>query len=896
MAKKDLIYQRFLQLDSSEGIDTQTLASLLDMTRANLSHELNELCKDGKLYKSSGRPVLFFLSENKLMRHESQLDLLAKNNVSLKDSVEQAKAAILYPPKGMNCLILGGTGVGKSMFASLMHNYALEMSVKSEDSPFIIFNCADYSNNPQLLTSQLFGVKKGAYTGAETDKIGLIEQANGGILFLDEIHRLPPEGQEALFVFLDSGTFRRIGDSESRTSDVLIISATTEDPSSALLNTFTRRIPIVINLPSLKDRTLDERLFLIKSFFKYESIRLNKEIYVSLNSLRALLSYDCPNNIGQLKSDVQLLCAKAYSEFLTNIKPDVRIHSKVLPPYIKDGLYKEKEHRVLWNTLMSEEIEYFRFNGSNEDTNTIFNTDDNTIYDFIENKLEKLKSLDISDIDIENILEKDIAKHFNKNNFEVSEEINRKNLLTIIDEDTLDCFDKIIAHVSKKLAITFDNNLYTAFALHINTLINRINSDKIIINTNLNKIKELYPLEFSVALEIKELIENYINKSIPIDEAGYLSLFLIPDNTFNDVSHDKVKVILIAHGESTATSMADVSNRLLGENYVIPINASIDVAPSKVLENLKVQIQENPSSAGYLLLVDMGSLTTFADVIKKEFKVEIKVISLVSTLHVLEATRKALLGSSLDEIYNDVLMVNSYVEIHKNLNDKPENEHKILIVTACLTGEGAAIAIKNFLVSNLRLNGDYFEITCLNCLDKKFFKQKIINLQKENEILFIVSSFPVDSKVKQYSMYEVFNMNVLKELQTSIDSKTAMLNIPKIIKENIYNVDGVALFNDVTKLLKILENKLSIKLSDENTVGVILHLSFVIGRLRNEDNPAAYPMKDVYISENIDLYNIIKENLTFINNKYKIDIVDDEICYLMNLLSNAETIIDNKLK
>ena len=76
------------------------------MSRANLSHELNELCKEGKLYKSSTRPVLFFLSENKITSNESQLDLLAKNNISLKDSVEQAKAAILYPPKGMNCLIL----------------------------------------------------------------------------------------------------------------------------------------------------------------------------------------------------------------------------------------------------------------------------------------------------------------------------------------------------------------------------------------------------------------------------------------------------------------------------------------------------------------------------------------------------------------------------------------------------------------------------------------------------------------------------------------------------------------------------------------------------------------------------------------------------------------------
>jgi transcriptional regulatory protein LevR len=284
----------------------------------------------------------------------------------------------------------------------------------------------------------------------------------------------------------------------------------------------------------------------------------------------------------------------------------------------------------------------------------------------------------------------------------------------------------------------------------------------------------------------------------------------------------------------------------------------------------------------------MGSLTTFADVIKKEFKVDIKVISLVSTLHVLEAARKALIGSSLDEIYNDVLMVNSYIEMHKNINDTSKDSDKILIVTACLTGEGAAIAIKNFLLSNLKLNKDYFEVVCLNCLDKNYFKQKIINLQKQNEILFIVSSFPVNSPIKQYTMYEVFNMDTLKELQTAIDAKTAMLNIPKIIKENIYNVNGVELFNNVTNFLKTLENKLSIKLCEESTVGVILHISFVIGRLINGDTlSTAYPEKDEYISKNFNLYTIVKENLSFINNKYKIDISDNEICYLMNLLSNA---------
>ncbi|MGN0144901.1 MAG: sigma 54-interacting transcriptional regulator, partial [Clostridium sp.] len=156
MTKKDLILKTITELNCPDGIDTKTLASLLNMSRANLSHELNDLYKEGKLCKTTGRPVLFSLPNNK-KNVTSQLDLLAENNISLKSAIEQAKAAILYPPKGMNCLILGNTGVGKSMFASLMHKYALEMNVKPENSPFIVFNCADYSNNPQLLTSQLFG-------------------------------------------------------------------------------------------------------------------------------------------------------------------------------------------------------------------------------------------------------------------------------------------------------------------------------------------------------------------------------------------------------------------------------------------------------------------------------------------------------------------------------------------------------------------------------------------------------------------------------------------------------------------------------------------------------------------------------------------------------------------
>lgn len=887
MNRKQLIYDKLLELSDSNGIDAQNLASILNISRSNVSHELNTLCKEGKIYKTSGRPVRFFISNTiNTTVNKTKLDEFVKNNISLRQAVEQLKAAILYPPKGMNCLILGGTGVGKSMFASLMHDYAIEMNIKAKDSPFITFNCADYTNNSQLLTSQLFGVKKGTYTGADSDKVGLIEKSNGGILFLDEVHRLPPEGQEALFVFLDTGTFRRMGDDELRKSDVLIISATTENPNSSLLKTFTRRIPMCITLPSLSERTLEERLYLIRSFFKHESEKLNRVIHVSLNTMRAFLSYDCPNNIGQLKSDIQLVCAKAYSELLTNIKTDVRINSNSLPLYIKEGLYKEKEHRILWNKLVSEEIEYFKFSANDENNQQHSDRENDSIYEIIEQKLDKLKYKGIPDIDIENILEKDITKYFEKYITGVSEEINRKNLLNILGEDILEFVDKVVYQIVTSLKRNLNNNVYTALALHINTLITRVYNNKTIVNPQLNKIKTLYPAEYAIALHAKDQIENHIHHEIPEDEAGYLTLFLVDDDKYSQKGIDKVNVILIAHGKSTATSMADVANDLLGEKFAIGINSPIEVKPSVVLENLRTIVRKNFTTSGYMLLVDMGSLTTFGEIIENEFKVPVKVFPLVSTLHVIEATRKALLGLSIDDIYDDVSSISSYVYVNNKMQEGVTDKNKIVIITACLTGEGGSLALKSFLKNNLKYDRELFEIIPLNCLDKKYFKEQLFKIQKKKEILFIITSFPIDVDIKQYNMYDVLSMKVMDKLQESVDTKSVILKMSSIIKENIDNIDGNELYEDISQFISHTERKLKLKLEDDTLIGVTLHLAFAISRLKKGNISIEYPGKTEFIQENITIYNIIKENLIFIYNKYFINVDDNEICYIMNFFSH----------
>ena len=212
----------------------------------------------------------------------------------------------------MPTLISGPTGSGKSRLAEAMYRYAVAVGRLPPGAPFCVFNCADYAANPQLLQAQLFGYVKGAFTGAERDTPGLVAQADGGLLFLDEIHRLPPDGQEMLFLLMDRGIYRALGDTTTRQASVMLVGATSEDPSSSLLNTFVRRFPVVIHLPGLDVRPVEERLALIEVFLREEASRIGKAIVVSPLVLLALLAYRTTGNVGELRSAILMACAKAF--------------------------------------------------------------------------------------------------------------------------------------------------------------------------------------------------------------------------------------------------------------------------------------------------------------------------------------------------------------------------------------------------------------------------------------------------------------------------------------------------------------------------------------------------------------------------------------------------------
>ncbi|MCC3236868.1 sigma 54-interacting transcriptional regulator, partial [Pediococcus acidilactici] len=265
---------------------TEVIAKKLGLTRTVVSKELNALYKDNLLIKINTRPVIFLAMEGALVQllrkeypdlssfykdyHEQRIEMYLRKIIgwdrSLKKQVEQIKASLVYPENGLPTIIFGESGTGKSFFVRCAYEYAVAAGILDTNAPFVTINCAQYANNPELLSSVLFGYTQGAFTGATEAKDGALLKANNGILFLDEVHRLNPEGQEKLFTYMDTGKFTLLGDDAHKiSSNTRLMFATTEKPDR-FLDTFLRRVPIRINMPTLEERSFFEKKELINNF------------------------------------------------------------------------------------------------------------------------------------------------------------------------------------------------------------------------------------------------------------------------------------------------------------------------------------------------------------------------------------------------------------------------------------------------------------------------------------------------------------------------------------------------------------------------------------------------------------------------------------------------------
>ncbi len=324
-------------------IDTTPEKSRLNLDKAYLEHFQNlvDICSialsNAILYANERKKTQTLKSA---LKESKNKDVIIGQSPSFQRCLDLVKS---YAETEFHVLITGDSGTGKELIAERIHKASVR-----KDNAFLVQNCSAIPET--LLASELFGYKKGAFTGANKDKMGLFEAANGGTVFLDEIGDMPMSIQASLLRVLQKNEIKPLGQTNSITVDVRIVAATNKDikqmiaENSFRQDLFYRLSVLPVHLPPLRDRREDIPL-LIKHFLETESLKAGTlEKKVSTEAMHSLSSYSWPGNIRELENLIRYLMVTADDEYieLLNIPLHVRNQGANIDPYGDPGSAAQK--------------------------------------------------------------------------------------------------------------------------------------------------------------------------------------------------------------------------------------------------------------------------------------------------------------------------------------------------------------------------------------------------------------------------------------------------------------------------------------------------------------------------------------------------------------------------
>ena len=868
MEAKEEIYQYIRKNIKEDGVTAQSIAEIFGIKRNVASHYLNLLEKEGKLQKGTNRPVHFSIPTDTEKKAEECNNMIDERpvaqkevsvfskfigyNGSMEQVIEKCKAAVNYPVNGLTMIICGASGVGKSYLASLIHQYAVESGAVEKNAPFVVLNCADYANNSELLSSVLFGHVKGAFTGANEEKQGLLAEADGGYLFLDEVHNLSAENQEKLFLFIDSQKYRMLGDSKNwQTAKVRLLFATTEDIHSTLLATFRRRIPFEIRIPDFLERSYGERFLLVSSFFQNEAEILKKNICVDSEYFRRMLNLHEEGNIGAVKSRIKVLCAQAYSQ---QREEELRITTPGKESSDSFHFYWNRPEKKKW---MSSYQIFSNITGC-----FVPGMNYSKIEEVLELFLQTITRRLEENKKENNFCEIPPFRHYEE---KCRNSINKilKSYGYRLNELEIDEFYKMV------IAVLFDETFFGA-AFKISGY----------------EKKKYRKYEVMISRILDAVLEDY-NDNVREFLQTILTVWL----------SDKVKVkskinaLILMHGEHSASSMASLANEMIGDYVYEAFDMPIQVHTEDLIVKVNDYVRDIETNEGLVLLVDMGSLERMYDKISRNVDGDLVIVNNVSTAFALE------LGFSLfdkADIYRitqmDMSQFNMKMQYYKGLSQKPN------IIVSCISGEGIAVEIKEIL--SRYVNTDEIDILTMDYSELKKQLNRGAAEDFHNTIV-VFTTTPLSSTV-----VPVMNVEDLVNGFTNPSFPEFMLN-----KENVreftndiiklFTLKGVAsrlrflnpevVMQEVDQVIRGYENYYHVQLPNFLRINLFLHTSIMIERVLVKEESGKIDSIDTegINEESRKFIEVSKDIFKSIMMKYKIEISDAEYLLLYQIVQSV---------
>ena len=882
--------KQFIQMKYSE-CDTSAISNFLCLSRSLTSQYLNELVKEELLIKIQERPVIFLNKEiiekeykfqfqtiyfedteqffsflNLNIKKVSNFSKAISYDTSLKYCILQCETAINYPPNGLPIILSGEAGTGKRFLSKLTYEYAIDEKILTKNDPFIIFECKPHDEHEKLL----FG-----YIENNNMINGLFQKIQNGILVIHHAEYLSDITKEKLAQYIKTNTYIPVGDIKAQDSKIRLIFSILQKPSEWANDILFRHIPIIINIPSLNERIPEDRKKYIYTFIKKETEGVNKSIFLSKALFNTLMNYSFKRNIEQLLKTIKICCANAFQTAYKNnsnlvllqyhLPDDILARQEYEPQFIEDNKLINIE-----SLNVESEINQVLFH-YNKMIDNYLNSDNKSTHEFYQyctNLMNTYFDYLIFEKKYANNRIKSIELVLNKVLDEIS---NQYNLIMPIN-----C-SFIIARILYSLI--YSSNQYKQWeqqSTYINQFLNNISND--------------FERESGIIKDLDYMINQALD--IHLDKMNKIFLTLYIHFYNKNPKEKKMMAIILSHGYSTASSIADASNRLIGKHIFEAIDMPVDTSVTEIIKILQRYLSNNYLGNEVILMVDMGSLENVGSLLDDIPNINIGIINNISTRIALEIGYMICDNKPMSEILKTVCET-TFLQYKIVSNRKKENAIVFTTETGMTSTDRVIQLFRNSLPKENAINilpYNYYELIKHHESDELF---------KKYNVLFITGTLKINiSNVPFVSLEDIINFNninkineLMKKVYSDQEITEFNMNLMRNFSlENVMNYITILnpnhLLDFVEKTVKNLEMELNISFSTKARVGLYIHISCLIERLVTKTAISTYENLDNFISDNKDFIELVRDSFSEIVTHYNVEIPLTEIAYLCAYINN----------
>ena len=830
--------------DDTPKFDTRFLSEKLNMQRTNISSVLNQLVEEGKLSKTNGRPVMFYLSDEQ----NTELDNLSFSNIigsdlSLKETLQLTKAAITYPIRIPHVLYIGEKGVGVKTISEKVFDFACSQRILKKNSAFKVIDCLHFDKNQMNERSfwqkNFESIKDGLLLVKNADKIS--------INMITDISNMLIEKKELKFI--------------------LIVHVKNADSISIFKDYFN----FVVNIPPLEKRTLEERYQFIEKFFKEEALKLEKNIDVNYGLMQCLMLYPCIDNLIELKSNIQFGVANALVRFKRN--KTIVLELSDLPASVRKGLLliRDKIHEI--DQVLDKNVNYiFTKEQTLQSRSKKIGTDIYQKIDFDYKALGQITVLKDAEEFVFANIEYNLNDYLNK----ITENIDGEKLKTIVSEKLYQITNEFIQTASIKFNRVYSNKVFLGICLHFNNAIISNRTKQRISNEKVMNIIEQYDEEYLYSRKFIKKLQDEFNVKFSLDESVLLTLLIANDK--NQISKNReVITLIIMHGDNTATSISQVVKKLMPINNLQAFDLSLDDDIETSYELLKKKIIDVNQGSGILALYDMGSIQVMLNSIKDETGIDIKSIEVPIPLLAISSCKSSEEGKSLEDIYQHLSHEYSGFAYSRM-------QSKDIVIVLSSVHENNSDSIKRYL-QTLEDYRDY-QILAFNITDKQNLIDKINEVQIKGNVVGIVGTYNPDIFNLKYVDYSHLpNVHTIHELFAETKDDFDVLDY--LVKQfDIFKKDE--LNRTLIPFIESLQKIYHMSFSEDTRLGLLIHMECLIDRLQKKYassvNFNINTIKEKYSKE----YGLVSQSLYPLEEGYNVKLSDGDKATIIEIIINSK--------